>query len=99
MRVQRTILILLLIVLRPVLLAVLWPVAALVRFVTFASPLVLFFLVVVLLHTSDATQRSFAWSLIATMAGFTLASARLTALRCKLPGGSDSLVPPARAGF
>jgi len=84
MRVVRTILILLLIVLRPVLLAVLWPVAALARFVTFGSPLVLFFLVMILLHTSDPVQRSFAWSLIAMMAGFALASAGLTALQRKL---------------
>ena len=84
MRVLRTILILLLIVLRPVLLAVLWPIAALVRFVTFASPLVLFFLVAILLHTSDPGQRSFAWSLIAAMAGFARASAGLTALHRKL---------------
>ncbi len=84
MRVLRTILILLLIVLRPVLLAVLWPVAALVRFVIFGSPLVLFFLVVILLHTSDPVQRSFARSMIATMVGFTLASAGLTVLQRKL---------------
>ncbi len=84
MRVLRTILILLLIVLRPVLFAVLWPIAAVVRFVTFGSPLVLFFLVMILLHTSDPAQRSFAWSLIATMAGFALASAGLTTLRRKL---------------
>ena len=84
MRVLRTIFILLLIVLRPVLLAVLWPIAALARFVIFGSPLVLFFLVMILLHTSDPVQRSFAWSLIATMAGFALASAGLTALQRKL---------------
>ncbi|MGH7084877.1 MAG: hypothetical protein ACREFN_07780 [Acetobacteraceae bacterium] len=84
MRVLRTILILLLIVLRPVLQAVLWPVAALVRFVTFASPLVLFFPVVILLHTSDPEQRLFAWSMIATMVGFTLAATGLTALQRKL---------------
>jgi len=78
---MRTILILLLIVLRPVLLAVLWPVAAFVRFITFASPIALLFLVVILLHTSDPAQRSLAWTMIATMAGFALASAGLTALQ------------------
>ncbi len=84
MRALRTILILSLIVLRPVLLAVLWPVAVLARFATFGSPLVLFFLVVVLLHTADPAQRSFAWSLIATMAGFALASAGLADVQRKL---------------
>jgi len=76
MRLLRTIFILLLIVLRPI--------AALTRFVTFGSPLVLFFLIMILLHTSDPVQRSFAWSLIATMAGFALASAGLTALQRKI---------------
>lgn len=84
MRVLRTILVLVLIVLRPVLLAVLWPFAALVRFVTFLSPLVLLFLVVILLHTSNPEQHWFAWSLIATMAGLALASAGLTGLQRKL---------------
>lgn len=84
MRMLRAILVLVLIVLRPVLLAVLWPIAALVRFVTFGSPLVLLFLVVILLHTSDPEQRSFAWSLVATMAGFALTSTGLTALQRKL---------------
>lgn len=83
-QVPRAIVILLLIVLRPIFLAVLWPVAALVRFVTFASPLVLFFLLVILLHLSDPVQRSFVWSLVATMACFALASVGLTALRRKL---------------
>ena len=107
MRVLRTILILLLIVLRPILLAVLWPVAALVRFVTFGSPLVLVFLVMILLHTSDPVERSFAWPLIATMAGFALASAGLTALQRKLredptlwfgqrAAASEPLVPDRR---
>ena len=81
MWVMRTILILVLIVLRPILLAVLWPLAAFVRFITFASPIALLFLVVILLHTSDPSQRSLAWTMIATMAGFALASAGLTALQ------------------
>ncbi|HTW72458.1 MAG TPA: hypothetical protein VME47_21445 [Acetobacteraceae bacterium] len=81
---MRTILILLLIVLRPILLAVLWPLAAFVRFITFASPIALFFLVVILLHTSDPAQRSLAWTMIATMAGFALVSAGLTALQREL---------------
>jgi hypothetical protein len=77
----RTALILLLIVLRPALLAALWPLAAFARLVTFGSPVALFFLVVILLHTSDPAQRSLAWSMIGAMAGFTLLSAGLTALQ------------------
>jgi len=84
MWVMRAILILLLIVLRPALLAVLWPLAAFVRFITFASPIALLFLVVILLHTSDPAQRSLAWTMIATMAGFALVSAGLTALQRRL---------------
>jgi len=81
MRLLRTALILLLIVLRPALLAALWPLAATARFITSASPLALFFLVPILLHTSDPAQRSLAWSMIAAMAGFALVSAGLTALQ------------------